>query len=75
VIRHGLKLAGIGLVIGVVAALAVSRVTSGLLYGVSPTDPVSLFIAILVLGVAALLACLLPAVRALRINPVTALRE
>jgi ABC-type antimicrobial peptide transport system permease subunit len=46
-----------------------------MLYGVSANDPFSLLIAILTLGVAALLACLLPALRASRINPITALRE
>lgn len=46
-----------------------------ILYGISSNDPVSLGLAILVLGLAALLACLLPALRATRINPITALRE
>jgi len=75
VIRRGLKLAGIGLLIGVVAALALSRLLDSLLYGVSATDPITLGISLLVLGLAALLACMLPAVRATRINPITALRE
>ncbi len=75
VILRGLKLAGIGLLIGVVAALALSRLMGSLLYGVSATDPLSLIIAILVLGLAALLACLLPALRATRIDPIRALRE
>jgi putative ABC transport system permease protein len=75
VIRRGLKLAGIGLLIGVVAALALSRLMGSLLYGVSANDPLSLIIAILVLGLAALLASLLPALRATRIDPITALRE
>ena len=75
VIRRGLKLAGIGLVIGVIAALALSRVLTTLLYGVSPTDPLSLLIAIVVLSVTALLAYLLPALRATRVNPITALRD
>jgi putative ABC transport system permease protein len=75
VIRRGLKLAGIGLLIGVVAALALSRLMGSLLYGVSANDPLSLVIAILVLGLAALLASLLPALRAIRIDPITALRE
>jgi ABC-type antimicrobial peptide transport system permease subunit len=48
---------------------------SSMLYGVSATDPVSLLVAILVLGADALLACLLAALRATRIDPITALRE
>jgi ABC-type antimicrobial peptide transport system permease subunit len=75
VIIKGLKLATVGLIIGVVAALALTRLMSSMLYGVSATDPVSLLSAILVLGAAALLACLLPALRATRIDPITALRE
>lgn len=75
VIRRGLKLAAIGLLIGVVAALALARLMGSLLYGVSATDPLSLVVAILVLGLAALLACLLPALRATRVDPITALRE
>jgi putative ABC transport system permease protein len=75
VIRQGLTLAAAGLVIGVVTALALSHLMSSLLFGVSATDPLSLIIAILVLGVAALLACLLPALRATRIDPITTLRE
>ena len=75
VIRQGLKLAGIGLLIGIVAALALSRLMSSMLYGVSATDPLSLLVAILVLGLATLLACLLPALRATKIDPITALRE
>jgi len=75
VIRQGLMLVGLGLGIGVVVELALSRVMSGVLYGVSATDPLSLVVAILVLGLAALLACLLPALRATRIDPIAALRE
>jgi len=75
VIGQGLKLAGIGLVIGVVAALALAHLMSSMLYGVSANDPLSLAVAILMLGAAATLACLLPALRATRIDPITALRE
>jgi len=75
VVRQGLKLTGIGLIIGIVAALALARLMSSMLYGVSADDPISLLVAILVLSVAALLACLLPALRATRIDPIAALRE
>ena len=61
--------------IGILMSLAFARVLSGVLYGVSPSDPVTLSgVVAIVLGVAAL-AALLPAVRASRIDPMTALRE
>ncbi|MBV8277767.1 MAG: ABC transporter permease, partial [Verrucomicrobia bacterium] len=75
VIRQGLRLVGLGLGIGVVVALALSRLMSSTLYGVSADDPISLLVAILILSVAALLACLVPALRATRVDPITALRE
>jgi ABC-type antimicrobial peptide transport system permease subunit len=75
VIRQGVQLAGIGLVIGIAAALAVARLMSSMLYGVSANDPLSLTIAILVLSIATVLASLLPALRATRIDPIDALRE
>ncbi|MBV9733245.1 MAG: FtsX-like permease family protein, partial [Verrucomicrobia bacterium] len=75
VVRQGLKLTGIGLIIGIVTALALARLMSSTLFGVSADDPISLLIAVLVLGIAALFACLLPALRATRIDPIAALRE
>jgi len=75
VVRQGLKLTGIGLIMGVVTALVLARLMRGMLYGVSANDPISLLVAILVLSVAALLACLLPALRATRIDPIAALHE
>jgi len=74
VVGQGMWLAGIGVAIGVVAALAGARVLRGLLFGVGPSDPASFVIAIAVLGGAALLACYGPARRAARIDPMTALR-
>jgi ABC-type antimicrobial peptide transport system permease subunit len=75
VIRQGVQLAGIGLVIGMAAALALARLMSSMLYGVSANDPLSLTIAIVVLSMATVLASLLPALRATRIDPIEALRE
>jgi putative ABC transport system permease protein len=61
--------------IGILMSLASARVLSGVLYGVSPSDPATLSgVVAIVLGVAAL-AALLPALRASRIDPMTALRE
>jgi putative ABC transport system permease protein len=61
--------------IGLVAALALSHLIAGILYGVSVADPISVGLSVLVLGFTTLIACLLPAFRATRINPMTALRE
>ena len=75
VTQRGLQIAGIGLMAGVAVGLVVAHLMRGLLYGVSPIDPVSFGVSLLCLGIAAILACLLPALRAIRINPITALRE
>lgn len=75
VAQQGFKLIGIGLLVGIVLALICARIIEGMLYGVSTADPISLLSAILVLCLAGCLACLLPALRATRINPVKALRE
>ena len=71
----GLKLAGLGLAIGLISALLLVRFIESALYNVSASDPLALSLAVFVLGIAVLLACLLPALRAVRINPITALRE
>ncbi len=74
VLGRGMKLAAIGLVIGVVSAIAVTRLLQSLLFGVSSTDPFT-FVAIPVLLLTvALLACWLPARRAANIDPIVALR-
>jgi putative ABC transport system permease protein len=74
VVGQGMWLAGLGVAIGVVAALAGARVLRGLLFGVGPSDPASFIVAIAVLGAAAFLACYGPGRRAARIDPMTALR-
>ncbi len=75
VVRQGLQIVLLGLIVGIVVALTLTQFIGTVLYGVSTADPVALGISVLVLGLAALLACLLPAVQATRINPITALRE
>ena len=75
VIGQGLIIAGIGLAIGLIAALLLNRLIEGALFGVSAADPISFSASVLVLGLAALIACLLPALRAARIDPIRALRE
>ena len=75
VMQHGLKIVGTGLIIGIAAALVLARFIQGVLYGVSSNDPITLGIVVLVLALAGLLACLSPALRATRTDPIKALRE
>jgi putative ABC transport system permease protein len=75
VIRQGLKLVIIGLVVGIAASLVLARFIENILFGVSGSDPVSLVLAVVVLGLAALPACLLPGLQATRISPTMALRD
>jgi predicted permease len=74
VLRESMTLAGIGLVIGVPAALAASRLIASMLYGLKPTDPLTIAAAAVVLAAVALLAGYLPARRASRVDPMVALR-
>jgi putative ABC transport system permease protein len=74
VLRQGMQMAGLGIVIGIAGAFALTRLLSALLYGVKATDP-STFIAVsLVLALTALVACWLPALKATRVDPLHALR-
>ena len=74
VMSRGLLLTGGGIVLGVVAALTVTRLMGNLLYKVSPRDPLAFGLAFIVMIAVALVACFLPAWRATRIDPVRALR-
>jgi len=74
VLRQGMLLAAIGLVLGLLAAFGSTRLAGTLLYGVNPSDP-TIFIGVtLLLAAAAFAACYFPARRALKIDPVVALR-
>ena len=75
VMREGLRTTLIGLAVGLLLAAGIGRLLSGLLYRVSPFDPVVMTIAAVVLSAAALLACYFPARRATRIVPLEALRS
>jgi putative ABC transport system permease protein len=74
VIGQGLKLALIGVGIGIAGALALTRFMSSLLYGVTPTDPLTFTAVSLILIAVALLACYIPARRAANVDPMVALR-
>ncbi len=75
IVKQGMLLVSIGVAIGLVAALLVGRILSGMLYGVGAADPVSLLAATAVLGGVALLACYVPARWATRVDPLVALRQ
>jgi putative ABC transport system permease protein len=75
VVRQGILLAGAGIGVGSILALGFAELLSKLLYGVTPTDPLTLATAPLVLLAVAALACWLPARRAARVDPLLALRE
>ena len=74
VLRHGLMLTAAGVGVGVIGSLLLTRLISGLLYGVTATDPLTYLSITALLGVVALAACYIPAVRATRVAPVEALR-
>jgi ABC-type antimicrobial peptide transport system permease subunit len=75
VLRQGLAMAFGGIVIGLVCAVALGRLLAGILYGVSSADPLVLGGVALLLGTASAFACLVPAIRATRVNPMDALRS
>jgi putative ABC transport system permease protein len=74
VVGQGLRLAITGAAIGIAGALALTRLLSSLLYGVRPTDPLTLIAASLLLTTVSLLACYIPARRATKVDPMVALR-
>jgi len=75
VLRGGLILVGIGLLVGIAGAIGITRVLSGMLFGVTPTDPPTFLAAAMLLALVALAACLVPASRAMKADPVQALRH
>jgi putative ABC transport system permease protein len=73
-IKQGLKLVGLGLVIGLAAAFVLTRVMATLLFGISATDPLTFITISFVLLVVAMVASYIPSVRAMRVDPMVALR-
>ena len=74
VLAHGMKLAGIGIAIGVAAAFGLTRLMASLLFGTGASDPIAFSAASIVLLLVAVAACCIPARRAMRLDPMVALR-
>ena len=74
VLRQGVTIAGIGIAVGVAGALALSRITQSLLYGVDPADPATFGAVVGVIALVATAACVIPMRRATRVDPLTAIR-
>jgi len=75
VVVQGMRPAIVGMAIGVAASLALGRVLSSLIFGIRPSDPATFAAVAVLLGGVALVACLVPARRAARVSPTTALRD
>ena len=75
IVRQGMTLALIGIALGVIGSAALTRLIKGLLFGVGTIDPLTFVLIALLLAVIALLACWIPARRATRVNPLSALRQ
>lgn len=75
ILRKGLLLASVGCVAGLTLSLAATRLLQGSLYGVSPQDPATLVAVVVIMTAVCMLASYVPARRAVRIDPITALRE
>jgi predicted permease len=75
VLKQGMTLVLIGIGLGLLVSLALTRVMASLLYGVSPSDPVIISLVMVLLTVIALLACYVPARRAMTVDPIVALRH
>lgn len=74
VLREGLQLAGLGVAVGTVVALPLTQSLRALLFGVTPSDPITFLSVGLVLVLVAAAACYVPARRALKVDPAVALR-
>ena len=75
IVGRGLMLVSVGVVIGVLASFGLTRFIEHMLFGVTPTDPLTFAMIVVLLGLVALLACLIPAQRAMRVDPIVVLRS
>ena len=74
VLRQGARLAGLGILIGLIASMAITRMTASFLFGVQATDPLTFAVVSIFLAAIAFVACYFPARRAARVDPIIALR-
>ena len=74
IVGRGLVLVSAGVVIGVLASFGLTRFIEHMLFGVTSTDPLTFLMIVFLLGLVALLACLIPAQRAMRVDPIVVLR-
>jgi putative ABC transport system permease protein len=74
VVGQGMRMVGLGVIMGLAAGAAIATVLRGLLYGVTPADPLTFVGVSILLGLVALVASLLPALRAVRVDPLESLR-
>jgi ABC-type antimicrobial peptide transport system permease subunit len=74
ILRRALSLTFVGIAIGLVSAAAMTRLLASMLFGVKPTDPLTYLAVMALLGVMALAASYIPARRAMRVDPIVALR-
>ncbi|MGH8735701.1 MAG: FtsX-like permease family protein, partial [Burkholderiales bacterium] len=75
VLGQGMKVAGAGIALGLLGALAATRLLAGLLFGIAPADPLTFLLVAAVLAGVAMAANLLPAGRAARVEPMSVLRD
>jgi ABC-type antimicrobial peptide transport system permease subunit len=75
VLRQGIRSVLVGVAVGIVAGLALTRLMASLLYGVAPSDGLTFASVSLILLLVAMLACTIPAMRAMRVDPLEALRH
>lgn len=75
IVGRGLVLVSVGVVIGVLASFGLTRFIEHMLFNVTPTDPLTFAMIVVLLGLVALLACLIPAQRAMRVDPIVVLRS
>lgn len=74
VIRTGLRFVGVGVAVGLLLAISLTRVLASEFYGVSPSDPVTLLSVVAILTMVGLVACYIPSRRATRVDPAISLR-